>query len=173
MTSNDFFAYRDTYLSRQMPARLFRREEISFIGDDFYKIGDARIQVNPYVSSQLDSFIGLTREQASIVSKASGEAGIRDFRNYLAAANSITKPVKLALIGDPESRKIVSAVPIKDQMITAETFFDFAEMFMDKNGYEPKEFERSGTFGNGLTIYMDSHNPIVRQIAPDEDIMTD
>lgn len=173
MTSNDFFAYRDTYLSRQMPARLFRREEISFIGDDFYKIGDARIQVNPYVSSQLDSFIGLTREQASIVRKASGEAGIRDFRNYLAAANSITKPVKLALIGDPESRKIVSAVPIKDQMITAETFFDFAEMFMDKNGYEPKEFERSGTFGNGLTIYMDSHNPIVRQIAPDEDFMTD
>jgi hypothetical protein len=58
-------------------------------------------------------------------------------------------------------------------MITAETFFDFAEMFMDKNGYLPKEFERSGTYGNGLTIYMDSVNPMVKQIAPDEDFMTD
>ena len=173
MTNKDFNTYRNEYQSRQMPARLFRREEISFIGDDFYQVGEAKIQVNPFVSSQLDSFIGLTKEQASIVRKASGEAGIRDFRNYLAAANSITKPVKLALIGDPESKTIVSAVPIKDQMITADTFFDFAEMFMDKNGYEPQEFERSGTFGNGLTIYMDSHNPTVRQIAPDEDFMTD
>ena len=173
MTTSDFYAYRKDYLSKEMPARLFRREEISFIGEDFYQIGEAKVQVNPFVSSQLDKFIGLTQEQALIIRKASGESGIRDFRNYLAAANSISKPVKLALIGDPETKRVVSAVPIKDQMITAETFFDFAEMFMDKNGYLPQEFERSGTYGNGLTIYMDSVNPMVKQIAPDEDFMTD
>ena len=173
MTTSDFYAYRKDYLSKQMPARLFRREEISFIGEDFYQIGEAQVQVSPFVSSQLDKFIGLTQEQALIIRKASGESGIRDFRNYLAAANSISKPVKLALIGDPATKRVVSAVPIKGQMITAETFFDFAEMFMDKNGYLPQEFERSGTYGNGLTIYMDSVNPMVKQIAPDEDFMTD
>ena len=67
MTTSDFYAYRKDYLSKQMPARLFRREEISFIGEDFYQIGEAQVQVNPFVSSQLDKFIGLTQEQALII----------------------------------------------------------------------------------------------------------
>ena len=67
MTTSDFYTYRKEYLSKQMPARLFRREEISFIGEDFYQIGEAQVQVNPFVSSQLDKFIGLTQKQALII----------------------------------------------------------------------------------------------------------
>ena len=39
------------------------------------------------------------------------------------------------------SKQIVSAVPIKQSVILPHAFFDFAEMFMDKNQYLPEKME--------------------------------
>lgn len=115
----DFSTLKNQILSDRNPYRTVGREQLEYIGGSFYKVDGVEMEVTPEVASDLDAFIGLSREQAKTVETASGETGIRNFRNYLASASSISKPMRLAIVGDRDTRRITKAVPLKDELITA------------------------------------------------------
>ena len=171
----------------QSPYRVVTREQIQYVGAlgdemgttcpvdgygrNVYKIDGLEVLTTDYVSKQLDEIIGLTPKQRSAVKAASGDAGVRDFRNYLATANSIVKPSKVALVANPETKTVTSVIPLKEGLITSDSFFDFAELFMEKAGLTPVFHRNAFDISNGVTIYMDNDNPIVKQFAPNEDFL--
>ncbi len=136
-----------------------------------YRVEGTEILVNDLVSRQLDEIIGLTPKQAKVVRNASGAAGVRDFRNYLATAGSMMKPVSIALIANPSSRTVSGLVPIKENLITADAFFDFLDLFLEKNRLVTVRYEMAYDIAAGLTLFLDSLDPDVRQIAPREDFL--
>ena len=113
----------------QAPYKIVRRDAVEYIGrlDDgtgvtapydgygknVYKVEGTEVLVNDFVSKELDELIGLSPKQQKVVKTASGEMGLRDFRNYLATAGSFTKPQSIALIANPESKTVSGIVPIK------------------------------------------------------------
>ena len=168
----DFFELKEQVLSDRNPYRTVNREQLEYVGGNFYKVDGVEMEVTPGVASALDAFIGLSRKQARTVEKASGETGIRNFRNYLASANSIDRPMRLAIVGDRNTLRITRAVPLKGDLITAEAFFDFAEMFMDRNGYSPRSCMKGVNTGAEFSLILDSVQPEISSIMQDEDFLT-
>ena len=168
----DFSTLKSKILSDRNPYRTVGREQLEYIGGNFYKVDGVEMEVTPEVASDLDAFIGLSRKQAKTVETASGETGIRNFRNYLASANSISRPMRLAIVGDKNTGRITKAVPLKGDLITAEAFFDFAEMFMDRNGYSSRSCMISSDSGAGFSIVLDSEFPEISAIVDGEDFLT-
>ena len=115
------------------PYKVVRRDAIQYVGrvDDIerptniYRVDGADVMVDEGVSHRLDELIGLEQKQASVVRNASGEDGVRDFRNYLAVAGSISKPVHVALLANSETRMVDGVVPIKEDVIPMDAFFDY------------------------------------------------
>lgn len=169
------------------PYKVVRRDAIEYIGrlDDssnvtapyegygknVYRVDGTELLVNDLVSKQLDKIIGLTPMQAKVVKNASGEAGVRDFRNYLATAGSMMKPVSVALIANPSSRTVSGLVPISEDPITSDAFFDFLELFLEKNSLYPVDYQMAYDISAGFTLFLNSNNPDVRQIASNEDFL--
>ena len=169
------------------PYKVVRRDAIEYVGrledgseisapyegygKNVYRVEGTELLVNDMVSKQLDEIIGLTPKQAKVVRNASGETGVRDFRNYLATAGSMLAPVSVALIANPGSRTVSGLVPIREEPITSDAFFDFLELFLDKNGLCPTRFQMAYDIAAGFTVFLDSLSPDVRQIAPGEDFL--
>lgn len=171
----------------QRPYRVVGREQIQFVGrmgdeletksqidgygNNVYKVDGIEVLATDYVSNRLDELIGLDTKQKRVIKSASGDAGVRYFRNYLASANSITKPTKLALVADPDSKTVTDVIPLKESLITSDSFFDFAEMFMERSQLTPTFHHDGFNMSSGITLFMDSDNPIVKQFAPGEDFL--
>lgn len=171
----------------QSPYRVVNREQIQFVGkigdemdtstdldgygQNVYKIDGMEVLASNYASEALDKIIGLTPKQRGTVKAASGDAGVRDFRNYLATANSIVKPTKVALVANPESRTVTDVIPLKNSVISSDAFFDFAELFMERAGLYPVSYQSPFNPTSGLTLFLDSENPLVKQFAPNEDFL--
>lgn len=168
----DFHTLKSQVLSNRNPYRTVGREQLEYIGGNFYKVDGVEMEVTPEVASDLDAFIGLSSEQAKAVETASGETGIRNFRNYLASANSISRPLRLAIVGDRNTRRITKAVPLKGELITAEAFFDLAEMFIDRNGYSSRSCMIGSDTGVGFSIVLDNEIPEISTIIDGEDFLT-
>lgn len=180
---------RQVVASESSPYKMVRRDAVEYVGrlndgseisapyegfgKNVYRVEGNLLLMNDFVSRQLDEMVGLSRKQAKIVRNASGEAGIRDFRNFLASACSITNPVSVALIANPSSKTVSGLVPIAgEEPICSEAFFDFVELFMDKTRLHPTRYEMAYDINTGITLFFDSDNPDVRQIAPGEDFLT-
>ena len=169
------------------PYKVVRRDAIEYVGrlvdgseitapyegfgKNVYRVEGSELLVNDTVSRQLDEIIGLTPKHTKVVKNASGEAGVRELRNYFATAGSMLSPVSVALIANPESRTVSGLVPIKEEPISAEAFFDFLELFMEKNNLYPTDYEVAYDIAAGLSISLDSYNPEVHRIAPGEDFL--
>ena len=178
-------ALRELVGRTQAPYKIVRRDAVEYIGrldegvtapyegfgKNVYKVEGTEVLVNDFVSKELDELIGLTPKQKKVVKAASGEMGLRDFRNYLATAGSFSKPVAIALIANPESKTVCGIVPLKKEEIPADSFFDFLEMFLEENRLVPVRHEAAYNVSAGMTVYMDSMDPVVKQIAPGEDFL--
>lgn len=187
MDEVNLLSLRDQVMKNSSPYKIVRRDAIEYVGrledgsdvsapydgygKNVYRVEGKELLFNDFTSKQLDEIIGLTAKQARVVRRASGEAGVRDFRNYLATAGSMTNPVSVALIANPTSRTVSGLVPIKEEAITADVFFDFVEIFLEKNHLVPVRYQMAYDISAGLTLYMDSDTPLVRSIAPSEDFL--
>ena len=182
MTQQEFHALRDQVSREQFPYKVVDRAAVKYVGRmdgdsenqrgrNVLSLAGTDVLATDYVTAMLDNYNGFSKEQKNVVQRASGEDGIRDFRNYLAAASSIADPSKLAFVADPVSRTIVNVIPAKDNIINSDVFFDFAEMFMDDNNLTPSEWEASGDFSSGITLHMESVAPDVRSFADGEDTL--
>ena len=170
---------RDTLEPAQSPYKVVRRDAVQYVGmvEDqerpvsIYRVDGTDIMVNAGASAKLDEVIGLERKQAGIVRNASGETGVRDFRNYLAVAGSMMQPVSVALVANPETRMVDEIIPIKQDIIPLNAFFYLVEVFMAKNGLVPVRYETERRHGLEVTVYMNSVSPDVRNIGPGEDFL--
>lgn len=158
------------------PYKVVRRDAIQYVGQmdkggNVYRLDGTEVLVDDYVSKQLDKIIGLSPQQARIVRNASGDEGVRDFRNYLATAGSMLNPVLIALIANPEKQSISGIVPIADEPITSDAFFDFLELFMEKNNMYPTHYQVPCDISLGFTVFLNSYSPDVRNLAPNEDFL--
>ena len=139
MSELSISALRELVGRTQAPYKNVRRDAVEYIGrldegtgvtapydgygKNVYKVEGTEVLVNDFVSKELDELIGLSPKQQKVVKAASGEMGLRDFRNYLATAGSFTKPQSIALIANPESKTVSGIVPIKKQEIPSDSFF--------------------------------------------------
>lgn len=187
MTTQEFHALRGQITDAQLPYKVVNRATIKYIGrtDDIgvdvqeiehfgrnvFSVQGTNVLATDFVAKALDKYTGFSDEQQSFIAKATGEEGVRDFRNYLAAASSIANPTKVALVANPESKTIINVIPVKDDLITSESFFDFAEMFMDSNNLFPTTYEMGANASAGITLHMGSNTPEVRAFAPGEDTL--
>ena len=124
MSELSISALRELTDRTQAPYKIVRRDAVEYVGrlddgtgvtapyDGFgknvYKVEGTEVLVNDFVSKELDALIGLSPKQQKVVKAASGEMGLRDFRNYLATAGSFTKPQSIALIAN---QTVISLIP--------------------------------------------------------------
>ena len=161
------------------PYKVVRRDAIEYVGTtegekrpvSVYKVDGTELMMNEKVSRKLDQVIGLEPGQEGIVRTASGETGVRDFRNYLAVAGSITKPVSVALVANPATCMIDDIVPIKQDVIPLDAFFNFVNIFLEDNKLIPIRYEKDDKHGLEVTVYMKSVTADIRTIAPGEDFL--
>lgn len=170
---------RTTLQPALKPYKVVRRDAVEYVGTaegeerpiSVYKVDGTELMMNEKVSRKLDHLIGLEPEQEGIVRTASGETGVRDFRNYLAVAGSITKPVSVALVANPETCMIDDIVSIKQDVIPFEAFFDFVEVFLEVNNLIPIRYETDNKHGLEVTVYMNGREADIRTIAPGEEFL--
>ena len=74
-------------------------------------------------------------------------------------------------MADPERKAVVNVIPVKDSVITSDDFFDFAEMFMDRNNMFPTDYEHSDSLSTGVTLHIGSNTPDVRTVVDGEDFL--
>lgn len=143
----------------------------SLHGKNVYKVEGNPIFVSDNVSRELDKQLCIAPKQAKIVKGASGESGIRDFRNYLAAAGSMSNPVKVALTANPATRTVTGIIPVEQDVIPADAFVDLAETFSDANNLYPERFECSYDMRSGISVYFNSNDPDVREVSTGDRIL--
>ena len=172
MNSQSYSAWRNNFLSAQLPYRVIEPQELISTGENTYIFKGMELAVEPHISSQIDAFIGISSSQSKAVTDTFGSNGIRDLRNYLALSNSVAKAGKLALIANPDTRTIVGATHLKQEAIPAPAFFDFLEMFMNDNGYKPEKFYVSSSMQGGVTVNLMPDNEEYRSFAEGEEFLT-
>lgn len=159
MTSSDFFSQKAEFLKTQEPYLVLSKEELVAEVDNYYRIGDTSILVSDGVQHQLDELIGLTPRQRQGINETYGTNAITDFRNSIAMANCVDKPKRFALVANSKDSIVDGVVPLKDQAIPMESFFDLLEMFLDKHSYEINALESSRNGVYGITVILTPIHP--------------
>lgn len=141
-------------LETQFPYKVLAKGEIVNKGDNILNLGGMDVPVTPGVQLAIDRFMGVAPGQVRAVEESFGTKGSRDLRNFFALAGKVDNPQRIALIANPETHRIEGARPLRDEAITPEAFFDFAEMFMDRNGFYAESIRggSNGIFGIDITL---------------------
>lgn len=173
MTTIEFQTLRKVETESPRPFMVARPGEIRNAGITGDGVGVIQVQgvelpVSGDALLSLDKYAGLTQDQKKVVSKAGGQLGLRDMRNYLTTARGSLKNDKLVLLLDPHGQRVVDVRPLVGQIIPMKAFMQIAEWFMDQNGLLPDSFEK-GDLRYGFTLKMVSTNPQIRSIMPGDD----
>ena len=153
MDTTEFYQIKQEVLSRPICYRELEAKEIFALGEYHYTVGNATFEVKPGVASAIDKFAGIKEDQAHVAHDSYGEQGLTNLRNFFGQA-APQKSKRIVLAADTQAKQIIDATPIRDRMITPNVFFDFAEMFMDKNNYLPENVEYSKNGAGEISIVM-------------------
>lgn len=153
MDTTEFYKIKQEVLSRPICYRELEAKEIIALGEYHYTVGNATFEVKPGVASAIDKFAGIKEDQAQVAHDSYGEQGLTNLRNFFGQA-APQKSKRIVLAADTQAKQIIDATPIRDRMITPNVFFDFAEMFMDKNNYLPEKVEYSKNGAEEIAIVM-------------------
>lgn len=140
MDTSEYNKIKQDILNLPVIYREVEPKEIVALGGNFYNIVNTEVYVDPGVAGKIDSYLGIKNNQTRMAYDSYGEKGLTNLRNFFGQAKN-EKDSKLVLVANTHSKQIVSAVPIKQSVILPHAFFDFAEMFMDKNEYLPEKME--------------------------------
>ncbi|MBO4380144.1 MAG: hypothetical protein J5784_03995 [Muribaculaceae bacterium] len=136
MTTTNY--QREKNLIQNLPLiyRQVRRNEIVALPENHYAVGNTEFKAPDIVGLTIDSFLGISSRQRKIANESYGTTGLTNLRNFFGQAKA-SSAESLVLIADPTTGELASATTIEDEVITPSAFFEFADVFMDKNGYEP------------------------------------
>ena len=169
MENTDYQISKKQFLLQPVAYKEVARNEIVAMDGTHYKLGTAEVTLAPDIADDIDSFIGVTSKQSKLAEDSFGEKGIANLRNFFAQASRRDKD-RLVVVANTQSRKVTHVHPTKKHLIPPETFFDFAEMFMDKNQYEPDALEYND--GSEVSIRMRPVHPQFMSFTKDDDFMS-
>lgn len=154
MDYQNYQAQKQKILESQFPYKVLEKGEIVNKGDNVLNIGGMDVPMTAGVQLAIDRFMGVAPRQVKAVEKSFSSKGSRDLRNFFALAGNVDNPQRIALIANPETRRIEGARTLRNEAITPEAFFDFAEMFMDRNGFYAESIRggSNGIFGIDITL---------------------
>ncbi len=152
------FGYKETAIN-----------ELMSIDDNHYNIGNTIVELSDSIADNMDRHYGILPKQSDKTRKAFGDKGIAHLRNFLGQAGKDDKN-RLILVADTLKRQVTHVYPTKEHLIPPTSFFDFAELFMDKNGYEPEALEYDT--GTEISLRMRPNNPTYLPFAPDDEFMS-
>lgn len=170
MDSNEFNRIKQEVLERPICYREVEAKEIVALGENHYTVGSATLEVSPIIADEIDRFAGIKTGQSRTALDSYGEHGLTSLRNFFGQAE-VKNSKRLILAADTRTRQIVDAIPIKEKMITPDVFFDFAEMFMDKNDYLPERVEHTHSLKKGVSIVMRPVHEQIMEYAPGDEFI--
>ena len=170
MDTTEYYKIKQMVLERPICYRMVEAKEIVALGENHYNVGNASFEVPEDVATEIDRFAGIKTGQTKIAHESYGEQGVTNLRNFFGQAE-VKNGKRLVLAANTQDKKIVDAIPIKDSMITPEVFFDFAEMFMDKNQYMPERVEYEYLGHNGISIQMRPVKEQFMEFAPGDEFL--
>ena len=138
METSEYNKIKQEVLNLPVVYREVEPKEIVALGDNFYNIGKISVQVEPEISDKIDSIVGIMGGQTRLAYDNYGDQGVTNLRNFFGQA---TKDNRIVVAADTQSKQIVDVIPLKDKLITPYVFFNFVEMYMDKNQYYPVKVE--------------------------------
>lgn len=143
--------------------------ELTAIDDTHYSIGGTVVELSQSVADDMDHHYGIMPQQGKNARKTFGDMGITHLRNFLGQAGKQDKR-HLILVADTSQRQVTRVFQTKEHLIPPTSFFDFAELFMDQNGYEPEALEYD--IGTEISLRMRPNNPTYLPFAPDDEFMS-
>ena len=169
MQTTDYQILKNQFLLQSVGYREVARNEIVALDENHFQVGQAVLEFSPEVSTGIDRFIGLKAEQRKLAERSYGANGISNLRNFFAQVPR-RDDERVILVADLASRQVTKLYHTRKHIIPPESFFDFAEMFMDKNRYEPEAVEYDN--GSEVSIRMKSLDPQVMTFAKDDDFIS-
>ncbi len=171
MDYQNYQAQKRKILESQFPYKVLEKGEIVNKGDSILNLGGMDVPIDSGVQLAIDRFMGVAPRQVKAVEESFGSKGSRDLRNFFALAGNVDNPQRIALIANPETRRIEGARTLRNEAITPEAFFDFAEMFMDRNGFYAESI-RGGSNGIfGIDITLKPHHEEFGGFEPDDEFL--
>ena len=172
MTNEDFLNRRAAFLEEQEPFIVLSKENLVAERDNYYRVADTSIMVSPEVQNQLDKLIGLTTIQRKGMEEAYGPDTVANLRNSLAMANCVEKPKNFALVANSHKLMVDGIVPLKDQIIPMESYFNLLEMFVDKHSYDIEVLESSHNGIYGISARLLPIHPQYDAFFGDDEFLT-
>lgn len=171
----DNFIYekqKKNILNSLFPYKVLEKTDILSKGNNLLEINGNEVSITTEVQRYIDRFIGVSKKQANAMLNTYGQESLTDLRNWFAMAGGWDGANRIAIIADPQEKKVTGISAIKKDVLSPETFFDFIEMFMDKNGYEPVKMQTgsNGTFG--INVILKPLNSTIRSFGNNEDFLT-
>ena len=170
MDNTDYQILKNKILLQPTVYREVDKNEIVAVDETHYRVGNAVVEFSPEMAEDMDRFVGLKNGQSKLAQDSYGDSGVANLRNFFSQARH-KRNEKIVLVADTETKSITSVHQTPKHLIPPEAFFNFAEMFMDKNRYEPDAID----FGQGseISIRMHSLDPQIMSFAKGDDFISD
>ena len=172
MTSKEYEIRRDGLLRQQAPFVVMEKNGLVAEGENYYRIGDVHVEVTSEVQSELDLLIGLKSKQSNGFRNAYGDKAVAGLRNSFAMADCVSDSRKFVLIANPSERIVDGIVPIREEVIPMQSFFEIVEMFADKHGYEVDQLQSYGNAVYGVTVRLMPVRPQYDAPVSDDEFVT-
>ncbi len=175
--TKDRFEYevlKQKALANQRPYLQFQLKDLRFLektsnGDSVISVKGNELIAPQKVVDGFDKQSGLSLQQKKTVFNAGGEDSLRDIRNYLSSAKSVTSSKSYVIYVHPTSRVVERVLPVLGSVISLEAFFMLAEMFMNHHNLLPEAFEYSPLWDGHLTLRMAHQVPDVQSLRRGEE----
>ena len=165
MDTSEYNGIKQEILDRPVIYRELEAKEVLALGDNFYNFGNTTVQVEPEVAGKIDNIAGIMGGQTRIAYDNYGDQGVTKLRNFFGQA---TKNNRIVVAADTQSKQIVDIIPLKDKLITPYAFFNFMEMYMDKNQYYPERVEYTDGGNKVSVIIKPEHEEYMEYFKDDE-----
>lgn len=154
MDNIEYEKKKNEIISNRFPFKVFDKSEIISKGHNRIDLNGIEIEINDKVQREIDRFMGLTSRQIESVTSTFGQDGIRDIRNFFALLDRQDNTNRIALVANAQTKEIIATKTIEKDPISIESFFEFIDMFMDRNSYYPEKIRIGcdGIFGINVTL---------------------
>lgn len=167
MEYTDYQIAKDQFLLQPVAYREVARNEIAALSDNYYQIGGATVKLTDDMVFNFDKYLGIMPKQSQMAQRSYGDKGIANLRNFFAQANS-KDDTRVILVADTKSRTVSRIHQTNHHLIPPESFFDFAEMFMDRNNYYPDAVEYNN--GSEVNIRMRAETPEFAEFSKGDEL---
>lgn len=155
------------------PQKTIPLTELIHVGESVFSIEGVEVPVRDTFAKTYDRIIGIDSRQRKMVKGASGETGLKNYRNYINVASNIQKPKSVVVVASPQSRQLTDIIPIVDEYISPTLFFDFAEMMIEETGYTISNIMWNNSEFPSIVITYTNPQGHTHLFGPGEEFMMD